>query len=120
MDFKQVSYCVRSIILHALDACPDPGELRIASRYFDQSVFVEILDRRHTLPTELMEGLLRLPPFNGTEELGKEIGLRLCRIIMERHASDFQMLGLPEGGTLYTMRFPEERRGSDEADTGGG
>jgi hypothetical protein len=109
LDFKQISYCARSIILHALEACGDPGELRVASRHFDQSLFVEVLDRRHTMATETVDVLVNLPPFNGTEVLGKEIGLRLCRIIVERHGGDFEIMGLPEGWTLYTMRLPEAK-----------
>jgi hypothetical protein len=107
LDFKQIAYCIRSIVLHALAECTDSGELRISSRSFGQSVFIEILDRRHTLSPERIEGLFRLPPFNATEDLGKDIGLRLCRIIMERHGSDLAIQELPEGGTLYALQFTE-------------
>lgn len=107
LDFKQVSFCVKSIILHALVECPAAGELAISTRFFDQAVFVELLDTRHTMSAERIGTLFHLPLFNGTEVLGKDMGFRLCRIIMERHGSDFDILGLPEGGTLYTLRFLE-------------
>jgi signal transduction histidine kinase len=117
MDFKQIAYCIKTLILHSLSLSEGGGEIRMADRLFDEALFVEILDRRYTLPPEQLEALL--PAFSETEDMGRAAGLQLCRIILERHGCDFHILSLPEGGTLHTLRFPVAKEGVHEQDSGG-
>lgn len=107
IDYKQVAYCVRSIINTALDEMPDGGEIRIETRRENGWIVVEIRDSGTGLSPESIEAMTT--PFGSTEELGSGLGVAICKTIMEKHGNIFQVDTPPGGGTRYTIKLPVNR-----------
>jgi signal transduction histidine kinase len=107
VDYKQFSYCLKTIILNAVNLSGHAGEIVLATRVTADDAVVEIIDRRVWLSPLQIEQLVT--PFAATEDLGKGAGLQLCKIILDKHHSDFEISALPEGGTLYAIRIPLNR-----------
>ena len=51
-----------------------------------------------------------LPPA-AIQELGSNLGLQLCKSILEKQGNPFLIENPPEGGTRYTIRLPLRKEG---------
>jgi len=107
IDYKQVAYCVRSIINTAVDGMPDGGEVRIETWRENGWIVVEVRDSGAGLSPESIEAMTT--PFGSTEELGSGLGVAICKTIMEKHGNIFQVDTPAGGGTRYTIKLPVNR-----------
>lgn len=104
IDYKQISYCVRALIINSMEVLTDNGEIRLKTSQERDSVVVEISDTGPAMPKEIRESLTT--PFVDTQELGTGTGLPVCRAILERHGNEFIIEDRPGGGTVYKMKLP--------------
>ncbi|RII25597.1 MAG: histidine kinase [Geobacter sp.] len=104
IDYRQISYCIKTILTSALGTITGEGKIVIRTWRDDGVVVVTISDNGTPLPPEMVETLTT--PFIVTQELGTGIGLPLCKIILEKHGSPFIIETSPEGGTQYIIRLP--------------
>jgi signal transduction histidine kinase len=92
---------------NAMDAMPDGGELRIATRRApDNKIIVEFRDTGTGLPTEDPEALFE--PFFTTKEQGKGtgLGLAICRDIVESSRGRISAASAADGGSIFTVSLP--------------
>jgi signal transduction histidine kinase len=103
VDFKQVSYCLRALILNGVEG--RAGE-EIKLRLFEQDGSVKIIieDRGCKVSQEQLEKLLT--PFSDTNDLGSGIGVALCRTMLEKQKIPLDVIAPPEGGITYTITLP--------------
>jgi signal transduction histidine kinase len=102
-DYKQISYCVKTVISTALAAMEMGGELRVETVLDGEGVLVRISDSGATLSKKAQEALTA--PFFLTQEMGAGVGLSLCKTILERQGSSLSILSRPGGGNTYTIRL---------------
>jgi signal transduction histidine kinase len=107
IDYRQISYCLKSIIVNAIDTLSDGGKLDIRTRPDGEEIVVTIADTRSDLTPLARETLLT--PFLATQELGNGLGMPLCKTILERHGIPFFIDSPPEGGTAYTLKLPKTK-----------
>ena len=103
IDYKQISYCVKTIISTALSAMEKGGELRVETELDGDGVLVRISDSGATLSKKAQEALTA--PFFLTQELGAGVGLSLCKTILERQGSSLSIMNRPGGGNTYSIRL---------------
>ena len=103
IDYKQISYCVKTVISTALAAMEQGGELRVETVLDGDGVLVRISDSGATLSKKAQEALTA--PFFLTQEMGAGVGLSLCKTILERQGSSLSILSRPGGGNTYTIRL---------------
>lgn len=107
LDYKQISYCLKSIINHVAENQPAADSIEVKTSRNDTEVMICILDNGLSLTPELKEALTM--PFSAADELGLGIGLPLCKVILERHGSSFFIEDRPEGGSRYCIKLQQKK-----------
>ena len=116
LDYKQIAYCLKTIISHIALTRPEAGKIEVETDNSGESVRLSVLDRVVTLSDEMKKALMT--PFMETATLGQGVGLPLCKVILERHGSIFKIEDLQGGGTRYCIILQKQREGKDhEQDT---
>ncbi|PKN15988.1 MAG: histidine kinase [Deltaproteobacteria bacterium HGW-Deltaproteobacteria-23] len=109
LDYKQISYCLKTIIKHIAESQPAVDRIEIKTCQEEGGILLCISDNGTPLPAEMKNALLT--PFMETETLGMGVGLPLCRIILERHGSSFNIEDRPGGGTRYCIILARQKEG---------
>jgi signal transduction histidine kinase len=103
IDYKQISYCVKTIISNAMAGMDQGGELHVESVLDGDGVLLRISDSGASLTETAQEALTA--PFFQTQEMGTGVGLSLCKTILERHGNSLTIVGRPGGGNVYSIRL---------------
>jgi len=110
IDYRQISYCVKTILTSSMEFMHGNGEITIATRAEDNAVVIVITDTGTIMTPETLESLAM--PFNDTQELGIGLGLPLCKTILEKSGFPFIVTSSPAGGTTYAIRLPQHKEDS--------
>jgi signal transduction histidine kinase len=106
IDIKQVSYCVRTLILNDIDG--RTGEkIRIQAAQHNGDIQISIEDSGRIVSQEELDALLT--PFAITQDLGTGLGLALCRTMLEKQGIPLIVIAPPEGGITYTITLPTHK-----------
>jgi two-component system, NtrC family, sensor kinase len=94
-----------NLVKNALDAMPNGGELRIATRFADNTIEVAFRDTGTGLPSDT-EAIFR--PFFTTKADGKGtgLGLAICKDIMESVHGRITAENAPDSGSTFTVYLP--------------
>lgn len=111
LDYKQIFYCLKTIINHILQMHPEIGWIAVETRRVDGTLLLCVSDNGTPLTAEMKTALMN--PFMETETLGQGIGLPLCRMILERHGSSFAIEDRQEGGTRYCIILKQQKEGPE-------
>ncbi|MCM2358555.1 MAG: GAF domain-containing protein [Geobacteraceae bacterium] len=118
IDYKQVAFCFRTI-LNTIMETPGVDRIGLTTWLAGDDVVIEIRDNGTAPPREYGEE--PGAPASVAQELGRNLGLPLCRAIIEKYGNPFVIEALPDRGTKYTIRLPIRKEGdSNGADTGRG
>lgn len=104
LDYKQISFCLKSIMAHISQKQPEVKLVEVKTFRSSGMLAISISDDGAPLPREIMDSLTN--PFNTTEELGIGVGLPLCKLILERQGNSFEIDELPGGGNRYSIKLP--------------
>ena len=99
--FKQA---VLNVVVNAMQAMPDGGELRIESSTADDNVEIRISDTGAGIPPELREKIFRL--YFTTKQGGSGIGLAMTFRIVQLHDGTIDFSSEPGKGTTFVIRLP--------------
>lgn len=104
-----------NIILNSVNAMPDGGELRVATRNFPSdrpdSIHVAIGDTGVGIPQEHRKKIFQ--PFFTTKEEGTGLGLAICQGIVQEHNGRIEVESEVGKGTTFHVFLP--RTGKEEA-----
>jgi signal transduction histidine kinase len=103
IDYKQISYCIKTIISTALAIMEKGGELRVESALDSEGVLLRISDSGQSFSEKAQQELTA--PFYQTQEMGSGVGLSLCKTILERQGNSLSIIGRPGGGNIYSIRL---------------
>jgi len=106
IDIKQVSYCVRTLIINEIDG-RNGEKIRIRATGQGDFIQVSIEDKGRTVAQESLD--LLLTPFAITHDMGTGIGLALCRTMLEKQGIPLAVTAPPEGGITYTITLPTRK-----------
>lgn len=104
VDRDMLRRAVLNLILNAIDAMPEGGELVVTSWHGPHGYEIEVADSGAGVPTEVAERLFE--PFFTTKREGTGLGLAIVQRIAEAHAGSVSISNCPEGGAAFTLRFP--------------
>jgi signal transduction histidine kinase len=107
IDFKQVSYCLRTILQSAIDGAEEYGVIGISTSLEDDTIVISIEDHGRCVSQEELDALLT--PFSSTQDLGAGLGLALCKTMLEKQGILFNAELLPEHGVVYTIILPTRK-----------
>jgi signal transduction histidine kinase len=106
VDFKQVSYCVRALILNDIEGrAGEEVGVRVFEYYGNVRIVIE--DYGHKISQEEIDKLLT--PFSETNDMGNGLGVALCRSMLEKQGVPLDVFASPEGGITYTITLPTRK-----------
>ena len=105
-DAGQLQQAVIALAANAIDAMPDGGVLRIASRRNESNVLIEVSDSGVGIPQENVTKIFE--PFFTTKEIGKGtgLGLAVCYGILTEHGGSLDVQSTLGVGTTFTISLP--------------
>jgi two-component system NtrC family sensor kinase len=107
-DGAQVEQVLLALMMNALDAMPQGGNLWVTTklRREDNAVRIVVRDDGSGIPPEILPRLFE--PFLTTKETGRGVGLGLAisRSILERHNGDIEVQSEVGRGTTFTVTLP--------------
>lgn len=107
IDFKQLSYCLRTVLLSDIDGMGDDRTIAVSSYRSGESVVVRIEDRSRNVSQAELDHIL--VPFSETRDLGAGLGLALCKTMLERQGIALEARAVPESGVVYTITLPTRK-----------
>jgi signal transduction histidine kinase len=99
--FKQA---VLNVVVNAIQAMPEGGELRIESSAAEDNVEIRVSDTGAGIPPELREKIFRL--YFTTKQGGSGIGLAMTFRIVQLHDGTIDFNSEPGKGTTFVIRLP--------------
>lgn len=107
IDFKQLSYCLRTVLQNDANGIGEERSIAITSQSGEHCVILRIEDRsRHISQAELDRLLV---PFAETCDLGAGLGLALCKSMLEKQGVPFVAQSVGNDGIRYTITLPTRK-----------
>ncbi|MCK4911231.1 MAG: hypothetical protein KAR83_06300 [Thermodesulfovibrionales bacterium] len=107
-DPDQMQQVLLNIIVNALHAMPQGGELKVATRVIKAEGVVEVAvsDNGRGIAEADVERIFE--PFFTTKTSGTGLGLAICRNIVESHRGTVDVKSAPGQGATFRIRLPLE------------
>jgi len=93
-----------NLILNALDATEEGGELMLATRSSDGAVQVDVVDNGSGIPAVMQEKLFEA--YVTTKETGTGLGLFVCRSLMQEARGRITLVESGPGRTVFRVDVP--------------
>jgi signal transduction histidine kinase len=107
IDFKQLAYCLRTVLLNDINGIGEERSIAISSQNTEKGVILSIEDRsRHINQAELDHLLI---PFSETRDLGAGLGMALSKTMLEKQGIPFVAQADTESGIRYTITLPTHK-----------
>ena len=103
-DRDMLRRAILNLMLNALDAMPEGGDLVITSVETPQGMDLEIADSGPGLSDEIRRRAFE--PFYSTKSSGTGLGLAIVDHIVARHGGSISALNCHEGGAAFTLTIP--------------
>ena len=93
-----------NILINAMQAMPDGGDVQIEIDSTGGRVQITFLDNGTGIPHDVLEKIWE--PFFTTKDFGTGLGLGIVKNIVESHGGNIQMDNRPEGGASVFIELP--------------
>jgi signal transduction histidine kinase len=104
IDRNAMKQVFMNLLVNAVQAMPEGGELIVRSRLEGEHVLVEITDTGEGIPEELMEKIWQI--YYSRRRTGTGMGLPTARRIVEELDGSISVVSEKGKGTLFTIRLP--------------
>ncbi|MHA1379670.1 MAG: PAS domain S-box protein [Candidatus Helarchaeota archaeon] len=104
LDPNQIKIAFSNIILNAIQAMPDGGELNILSRLKDNAVEIFFKDTGAGISEENLRKVF--DPFFSTKTKNVGLGLAIVQDVIEKHNGSVNIFSKIGEGTMITIRLP--------------
>ena len=104
VDAAQIKQVFSNIILNAVQAMPDGGELKISTSQTDKFIAVSFKDSGCGIPRENLDNIFE--PLVSTKAKGVGLGLTACQNIIEGHRGTIEVESEVNKGTTFTIKLP--------------
>ena len=101
---SQLAQVFLNLIINAIEAMPDGGELSIVARLAGDQLKVTFTDSGPGIPPDAMAKLFE--PFYTTKENGTGLGLTTSHSIIKQHGGTITAGNAPGGGAVFTVALP--------------
>jgi signal transduction histidine kinase len=103
-DRALLEHVFLNLVLNAVQAMPEGGDIRISGRSDDKSVEVTIRDKGAGIPSDIRSKVF--DPFFTTKENGTGLGLSIVYNIVKAHGGKVFFHSSEGAGTAFTVRLP--------------
>jgi nitrogen fixation/metabolism regulation signal transduction histidine kinase len=102
-DPEQIQRAVRNLILNAMDAMPDGGEISVRTALRNGRVAIEVADTGQGLTREECERLFT--PYYTTRRHGTGLGLAIVQSVVSDHKATIAVESEPGRGATFRIEF---------------
>jgi signal transduction histidine kinase/ActR/RegA family two-component response regulator len=102
---SEIRHALMNLILNAVDAMPEGGELLLRVSAAAKSVIVEVCDTGSGM-TEEVRGKCLEPFFTTKGQRGTGLGLAMVYGMIQRHEAEIEIFSAPGKGTTMRLTFP--------------
>ena len=106
-DGERLQQALINLLLNALDAAPEGGQVRITGQADGDDVLIAIDDNGPGVPPEMRNRIFE--PFFTTKHAGTGLGLPMVHAIAAQHGGDVTLEDSPLGGARFVLRLPRAR-----------
>lgn len=106
-DQEQLQQVVLNLVINAMQAMPEGGEVVLAARTQHGNVVIEVTDQGPGIPQESLDKIF--DPFFTTKENGTGLGLSVGHQIVEQHGGSLSAKNNEGGGATFTIVLPARR-----------
>ncbi|NTW87987.1 MAG: GAF domain-containing sensor histidine kinase [Desulfobulbaceae bacterium] len=107
IDFKQLSYCLRTVLQNDINGMSNDLSIDISSQSSEDCVILRIEDHSRLISQVELDRLL--VPFSETRDLGAGLGLALCKTMLEKQGIPFVAQADIQEGIRYTITLPTRK-----------
>jgi signal transduction histidine kinase len=104
IDYKQVAFCLRKLIISMLEAMTDGGVITIGTMAEENSLVLEIRNASTVFSPSLNEFASGQSTSNRDQMSSQSVSL--CKMILEKNSLSFQVNSSAWGGVCYTVKLP--------------
>lgn len=104
IDRDLLKQAMLNVVVNAMQAMPDGGELRFDSLAGEDTAEIRISDTGQGIPPELRDKIFRL--YFTTKKEGSGIGLAMTFRIVQLHDGTIDFASEPGKGTTFSIRLP--------------
>ncbi len=108
VDPTQIKQVFLNMLMNAVEAMPDGGDLDIIIRLGVESVEIDIVDNGKSIPKEVLQNIF--DPFFTTKPNGTGVGLSISLKIIEDHGGNIDVKSISGRGTTMSMTLPVTSR----------
>ncbi len=108
VDAQQVRQAVLNLVINAIQAVRDGGQVALAVERDNQRLRIVVEDDGPGLSQETLRRAFE--PFYTTKEGGTGLGLSIAFQIANHHGGDLRVANRPGGGARVELELPQERR----------
>ena len=96
-----------NLLLNAVQAMPNGGDLAISARKTQDTVAVTVQDTGSGISTENLTKIFN--PFFTTKAQGQGLGLAVCKRLIEAHGGTIEVTSELKNGSAFTLKIPTNR-----------
>jgi signal transduction histidine kinase/CheY-like chemotaxis protein len=104
---NQIQQVIFNIILNAMEAMPDGGELSVVTRTNPTGIEILIEDSGPGIPVDDSEQIFE--PFYSSKEKGLGLGLAVSYGIVTAHGGNLEVLAPDKGGACFKIVLPDKQ-----------
>lgn len=107
LDAEQMKQVLLNLILNAIEAMPDGGQLTISARQREQELLLAVRDTGKGIDPAVREKLFS--PFVTTKTRGTGLGLAIAHRLVTQHGGQIEAIAGENGGAIIQIRLPLNR-----------
>lgn len=107
VDGKAIERVIENLVINALEAMPNGGSLRVATRQDNGNAIIAIADNGKGMTEDFVRERL-FHPFATTKKKGIGLGLYSCRDIVEQHGGRIDVSSKVDVGTEFRIVLPQQ------------
>jgi len=104
LDVKLINQGILNLMINALQAMPDGGELMLAIEATADTARIDVTDTGPGIPAEVLGKIFQA--YYSTKRGGNGLGLALTRRIAREHGGELTVESVPGKGTKFTIQLP--------------
>src|SRR6266481_3627155 len=104
MDADLVKQAILNIVLNGVQAMPEGGTLRLATRRDGDGALITVRDQGPGIPEEIRDKVFNL--YFTTKKNGSGIGLAMAYRVVQLHHGSVEFTSITGRGTTFYLRFP--------------
>ncbi len=104
IDADLVKQALLNIVINGVQAMPNGGNLRIATRREGETALISVRDHGQGIPPDIRDKIFNL--YFTTKKGGSGIGLAMAYRVVQLHHGSLEFTSIAEHGTTFYLRFP--------------